>query len=166
MRATDYRRRRAPRAAVTASKWELQPLRRDSIKGNHPETSPLNPQPGLQIQPELRNHKTNLTGIYTTHWLSLQLAGFLLHFIPVFIMLLLVHSLSTLNFVAPSQSQDSQVRTDAYNLVPHSPARSGDDKKPSEIMILSPRPPPNSKLYTLSLSSKVQYTLAPSSDSS
>ena len=74
----------------------------------------------------------------------------LTHFIPVCIMLLLVPSLSTLNLVAPSQSQDSQVRKDAYNLVPHSPARSGDDKKPSEIMILSPRPPPNSKLYTLS----------------
>ena len=82
----------------------------------------------------------------------------LTHFIPVCIMLLLVPSLSTLDLVAPSQSQDSQVRKDAYNLVPHSPARSGDDKKPSEIMILSPRPPPNSKLYTLSLSSKL-YTL-------
>ena len=87
----------------------------------------------------------------------------LTHLIPVCIMLLLVPSLRTLNLVAPSQSQDSQVRKDAYNLVPHSPARSGDDKKPSEIMILSPRPPPNSKLYTLSLSSKLY---PPSSDSS
>ena len=144
----------------------VNPCGETPLKAITQRLPPLNPQPELQIQPELRTHQTNLTRIYTTRWLSLQLAGFLLHFIPVFIMLLLVHSLSTLNFVAPSQSQDSQVRTDAYNLVPHSPARSGDDKKPSEIMILSPRPPPNSKLYTLSLSSKVQYTLAPSSDSS
>ena len=72
----------------------------------------------------------------------------LTRFIPVCIMCLLVPSLSTLNLVSPTQSQDSQVRTDAYNLVPHSPARSGDDKKPSEIMILSPCPPA-SKLQTV-----------------
>ena len=92
----------------------------------------------------------------------------LTYFILVCIMLLLVPSLSTLNLVAPSQSQDSQVRKDAYNLVPHSPARSGDDKKPSEIMILSPRPPA-SKLQTVHfipplLQTVVHFT--PSSDSS
>ena len=76
MRATDYRRRRAPRAAVTASKWEVgavNPCGETPLKAITQRLPPLNPQPELQIQPELRTHKTHLTGIYQSLALSATL---------------------------------------------------------------------------------------------